>query len=120
VNRRSGPTQRQARLTDPLEDAVSSVVQYARQETVGPLRGAGRWLVFGMCGAILVGAATVMGVLAALRLVQDLSGGALDGAWSFVPYLVAFVAAVSLTAVSLSRIGGSELNKRAFEEGDHG
>jgi len=55
-----------------------------------------------------------MGVL---RLVQDLGGSALDGGWSFVPHVVALAAAIAVTVLSLSRIGGSELNKRAYDGG---
>ena len=107
--------------TDALDDALASVVRYARQETIVPLRGGGRWLVFGVLGALFVGSATVVFVLASLRLLQDLSGEALAGGWSFVPYVAAFVVSVALTIAAVARIGGSELNKRAFEEGgSHG
>ena len=38
-----------------LSDVVELVKSYARQETLGPLRGAGRWIAFGLAGALFLG-----------------------------------------------------------------
>ncbi len=96
---------------DRVTDVVDSVKQYARQETIEPLKGAGRWLAFGFIAAVSLGLAMIFGVLAVLRLVQDLGSNVLDGAWSWVPYVVAFVANVGLVAIAFSRINDSSLAK---------
>jgi hypothetical protein len=49
--------------------------------------------------------------LAALRLSQDAGGNVLDGAWSFVHYLVAAVVLSVTVALALSRTSKTSLAK---------
>ncbi|MBM3730174.1 MAG: hypothetical protein FJW44_05065 [Actinobacteria bacterium] len=92
----------QARAHD--SEIVDMVVAYARQETVEPLRGAGRWILWGVVSMVLVSAGMVLVALGLLRLVQDLSSDAFDGAWSFVPYIFGTVFAVVVVGVGLSQM----------------
>lgn len=96
---------------DRVADLVESVKQYAKQETLGPLKGAGRWLAFGTVAALLLGMAMLMAVLGVLRLSQDLGGTALDGSWSFVHYLIAGAFNLLLVYIALSRVGQTSLAK---------
>ena len=88
---------------DRVTDVVESVKAYAVQETVGPARGAARWLAYGTLAALFMGTGVVFLGLAALRLSQDAGGTVLDGAWSFVHYLVAAVVLSVTVALALSR-----------------
>ena len=72
---------------ETFDDLVGLFRRYVRQETVEPLRSLGRYLLFGPAGSLLVGAGTVLLALGALRGLQV--WGALDGRWSWVPYLAA-------------------------------
>ena len=72
---------------DTFDDLVGIFRRYVRQETVEPLRSLGRYLLFGTAGSLLVGAGTVLLALGTLRGLQV--WGALDGRWSWVPYLAA-------------------------------
>ena len=72
---------------DTFDDLVGLFRRYFRQETVEPLRSLGRYLLFGTTGSVLVGVGTVLLALGALRGIQ--AWGALDGRWSWVPYLAA-------------------------------
>lgn len=99
--------------TDPVTDLVDSVKQYARQETVDPIKGAARWVAVGTLAASSLGLALVFFALAVLRLSQDLGGEALDGAWSFVHYLIAFVVVSAGVAASVSRIHKTSLRKES-------
>lgn len=103
------------RLSSPdrVVDLVDSVKQYARQETIGPLRGAFRWLAFGLGAAVFLGLAMIFALLAVLRLSQHLGGTTLDGSWSFVHYGITLLVGGLAVAVTLSRIGKSSLNKDA-------
>lgn len=92
-----------------LEDTIDLTVAYIREETVGPLRGAFRWLGVGLLASVAVVIGTVMTVLGMLRLSQDLLSD-LGPAWSAVPYLVAGVASVAWTAMVLSRIDRDRLS----------
>ncbi|MFN5839857.1 MAG: hypothetical protein ACK45J_02435, partial [Acidimicrobiaceae bacterium] len=82
---------RRATPSDQVTDIVDSVKAYARQETLEPLKGAARWVAVGTVAAVSLGLAMVFLSLAVLRLSQDLGGTALDGAWSFVHYLLTLV-----------------------------
>ena len=93
-----------------MSDVVDVVKEYARQETLGPLSGAGRWLALGTIGAILLGVGSVFVLLGTLRLLQT-ETSVFDGAWSFVPYLVVLVVAIGLTIVTLTRVKKATLGK---------
>ena len=99
---------------DPVE-TYELVRDYAKQETVGPLRGAGRWLAFGLIGGFFIAVGIVVLLLAVLRVTQDL---VLHAWWpekadglSFVPYVVTLLVGVLVSAVTLSRISVFELNR---------
>ncbi len=67
------------------------------QETVGPLRGLGRYLAFGLIGAVLVSLAIILAALAAVRALQSTTS-VFGANWSFVPHLVG--AAVLVVAIA--------------------
>lgn len=87
-----------------IEQTIDMVKQYALQETVGPLKGAGRWLGLGIAGALLLGIGFVLLLLALLRVLQEETGDVFDGNWSFVPYVITLVVCLAVIGVSLSRI----------------
>lgn len=103
--------------SEKVVDLVDSVKVYAKQETIGPLRGAGRWLLFGLTAALSLGISMLFAILGVLRLVQDVGGDALHGAWSFVSYLIALIAAVTLVALSLSRVNKPSLAQQGDDRG---
>ena len=71
---------------------------YAVQETVGPLRGLGRYVLFGLIGAVGVSLGVVLGALAVVRVLQA-ETGVFDANWSFVPHLAG--AAFLLAAIAV-------------------
>lgn len=98
---------------DRVADVVETVKQYARQETVEPIRGAARWVAVGTVASLCLGVAMLYAALAVLRLSQDLGGSALDGSWSFLHYLVTAVVLAVLVKVTISRIGRTSLARGA-------
>ncbi len=80
------------------------VVTYAKQETVDPLRRLGRFVAFGLAGAVLLGLGGVFLVVGVLRLLQEETGSAFDGNWSFVPYLITLAFAGVVVGVAASVI----------------
>jgi hypothetical protein len=95
-----------------LGEAINLVKEYARQETLQPLRGAGRWLAFGAAGSVLLGFGSVLLVLGLLRVLQTDTGDTFSGRWmSLLPYLIALVAAAAVIGLAVSRIGKKTLNK---------
>lgn len=90
---------------------VELVKTYAKQETLGPLKGAGRWLAFGAAGAFLLGLGLLLALLGALRFLQTKFDTTFDGAWSWVPYLIVVAAAAVILVIAISRVKQSTLTK---------
>ena len=97
--------------TDQVTDLVDSVKTYARQETLGPLKGAARWVAVGTLAATSLGLAMVFLAMGVLRLSQDLGGTALDGSWSFLHYFFTLIIVSLLVWLSFSRISQRSLAK---------
>jgi hypothetical protein len=85
-------------------EVVDLVKAYAKQETVGPLKGAGRWLGAGVAGAVCIGIGVVLLSISLLRLLQEETGDTFDGNWSFVPYVITLVVLLIVTAIAVSQI----------------
>jgi putative superfamily III holin-X len=77
---------------------------YARQETVDPLKGVGRYLALGVGGAFALGIGVILLMLAGLRALQTETGSTFTGNWSWLPYLIVLVVATALIALAISRI----------------
>lgn len=86
------------------------VRDYAKQETLGPLKGAGRWLLLGTVGSVLLGLGLVIVLLALLRLLQT-EMSAFDGAFSWAPYGIVLAVCLVWTGLALSRIRKATLGK---------
>ena len=94
-----------------MGDLVDSVKQYARQETLEPIKGAIRWVAVGSVAALCLGLALVFAALGVLRLSQDLGGTVLDGSWSFLHYLITLCVVAVLVVVTFSRVSRRSLAK---------
>lgn len=108
---RSDPASAPVSGVDRVSDIVESVKQYARQETVEPIRGAARWVAVGTVASLSLGIAMLYLALGILRLSQDLGGGALDGSWSFVHYVITGIVLAGVAGLAASRIGGRSLSR---------
>ena len=85
-----------AKRTPPLPQLVTElrdlVVRYFREQTLIPLQKLGRYIGFGVLGSLLLGFGVVFLGLSALRALQTETGDTFTGDWSWVPYLITFVA----------------------------
>ena len=66
-----------------IAELVELVKTYARQETLGPLRGAGRWLALGTAAALVLGLGLTLLMLGLLRLLQTEWDDVATGRWSW-------------------------------------
>ena len=96
---------------DQVGDLFDSVKQYARQETLEPIKGAIRWVGVGSVAALSLGLALVFSALGILRLSQDLGGTTIDGSWSFLHYFITLCVVAILVAVTFSRVSRRSLAK---------
>ncbi|MFN8038115.1 MAG: hypothetical protein U0Q07_02795 [Acidimicrobiales bacterium] len=107
-------------MAPPQPKAVPQILQelwellkaYARQETVDPLKGLGRFLGFGVAGALLVGLGGLFLALSLLRLLQRFS--VFTGTWSWAPYFIVLLALVLAIALIIGVIsqGRARSDKR--------
>jgi hypothetical protein len=85
-----------AKRPPPLPQLVTElrdlVVRYVREQTLVPLQQLGRYVGFGVLGSLLLGFGVVFLGMAGLRVLQDETGDTFTGDWSWVPYLIMFVA----------------------------
>jgi peptidoglycan biosynthesis protein MviN/MurJ (putative lipid II flippase) len=94
-----------------IADVVDMVKAYAKQETLGPLQGVGRWLARGVAGAVLLGIGLSFVTLGILRLIQTEWVRSASGSLSWLAYLIAFVICVGFLLLAVSRINKNSLNK---------
>ena len=76
----------------PLPQLVTElwelIVAYFKQETVVPLKQLGRYVAFGLLGALLLGFGAVFLGLAGLRALQTETDTTFTGNWSWAPYVI--------------------------------
>jgi hypothetical protein len=86
------------------EDALRLTVDYVKQETLGPVRQAGRFLAVGLGGALLLSVGVLLLLVGLLRLLQTETGGTFTGNLSWVPYLIVLLVGLGIAAVAVWRI----------------
>jgi hypothetical protein len=115
-------------VPEPSDKSVPQVVSelwdltkdYARQETVDPLKGIGRYLAYGLGGAVLTSIGVILLMLALLRALQTETGTTFTGNLSWIPYLIVLVVGGALVALALSRINRNGRKKQEARPGSHG
>jgi hypothetical protein len=93
-------------------DALQLVIDYVKQETLTPLKGLGRYLVFGILGSIALCAGLVLLLVALLRALQEETGTFFGGTLTWAPYVIVAGAAVILMALAAWRIAKGPAAKR--------
>jgi hypothetical protein len=91
-------------IAEILQELWALLTAYAKQETVDPLRSLGRYLGFGLGGAVLMTLGLFFLALSALRALQTETGDVFTGAWSAAPYAIVAVVLVAIAAFAASRI----------------
>lgn len=93
-------------------EVVDLVVRYAKQETLGPLKGVARFLAFGIAGSVLLAVGLAVLLLAGLRALQTETGTTFTGTRSWMPYLATAAAAVVVAALAGWRIAKGPAARR--------
>jgi hypothetical protein len=98
------PAGRDKSLATHVTELYELVLAYAKQEALGPVRNLGRYVGFGVAGSLMFGIGAVIMLLAGLRALQNETGTALQGNWSWAPYgIVAFACALIILFAMLLR-----------------
>jgi hypothetical protein len=77
---------------------------YAKQETLEPIKGLGRWAALGIAGSLLLSIGLVELALAGLRALQTETDTMFTGSWSWAPYLITLLVGAVLMGLAVSRI----------------
>jgi hypothetical protein len=77
-----------------IRELIDLVVAYFKQETLEPLKGLGRYIAFGLLGAVTLGTGIFFLAMGALRALQTETGETFDDWMSFIPYVIVVVALI--------------------------
>jgi hypothetical protein len=113
----------EARVADRADKGLPTLVtelwalvrDYAKQETVDPLKRLGRFIGFGLPGALLTGIGVVLLMLAGLRALQTETGEHLTGSWSWVPYAAMLVVTAAVAGLSARAVTSTK--RKAAKKG---
>lgn len=95
-----------------IVDTVETVKAYAIQETLGPLKGAGRWIGFGLLGAIMLGVGTGILTLGIVRMFQTEFADSFGGRWTRnLPYMFGVIVCLVVAGLAMWRVNKEPLNK---------
>jgi hypothetical protein len=110
---RSDDSKPQAKGSDDgsIGEVIDYVKTYAQQQTVGPLKGAGRWLAYGAAASFTLAIGLVIMLLGVLRLVQAEWDRSASGSLSWLAYLITLLLTLLLLVLTLMRIKKATLNK---------
>ena len=92
-------------------EIIDYVKEYAKQETLGPLKGAGAWLGWGFAAAGSLGLGLVLILIGLLRLLQTEWERSATGSLSWLSYLIVLIAAGIVLAITLMRSKKATLHK---------
>ena len=97
---------RGASLQRDFEELRDVLKRYVKDETIGPLKGLGRFLAFGSLGSLLVGFGSFLMLLGILRYLQW-QFPFLDGSESWIPYAVVCILGFAGLVVAVVRVFSS-------------
>jgi len=101
---RSGGGGSRRGVSGPGGDFLHLVLDYAKQETLGPAKGLARFVAFGVFGSIALSVGVVVLLVALLRALQDETGATFSGKLSWLPYVITAGAAVLVAGLAGWRI----------------
>lgn len=104
-------------LREAGEDVVQLVVEYVKQETLGPLRGLGRFMLFGIIGSLALCVGLILLLVGLLRLLQAQTGSTFAGHLSWVPYALVAVVAILVVGLAIWRISKGQAARRVPQGG---
>jgi hypothetical protein len=85
---------------DTIRELKDLVVAYAQQETIDPLKGVGRYIAYGILGALLLGSGLFFLSMGLLRVLQTQTGDAFTDWRSFLPYLIVVALLLALAYIA--------------------
>ena len=104
----SDPTE----LPGHVQDLSKLVIAYVKQETLEPIKGLKRFVLWGLIGSVLVSLGLVVLFLGVLRLLQDETGDAFRGHLKPIPYVITVALCGAVAYGAVKAIGGKKEDAR--------
>ena len=101
----SVPDARPTSLPQLILELRDLVLAYFRQETLVPLQNLGRYILFGIGGALLLGTGVLLLAVGELRLLQTETGSTFHGNGSWAPYGIVVVTLLAGAAITWAARG---------------
>ena len=89
-------------LSTHVTELYELVLAYFKQETLDPVKSLGRFVGFGVAGALLFGFGTAMVLLGALRALQTETGSTFQGSLSWAPYAIVALGCALIIALAIT------------------
>ncbi|HSJ91486.1 MAG TPA: phage holin family protein [Ilumatobacter sp.] len=80
---------------------IETVKTYAKQETVEPLKRAGKYVGYGAAGGLLTGLGIAVLILGLLRFVQSEWSRSAEGRLSWLAYVIALLGTIVLGGLAM-------------------
>ncbi len=90
-------------------ETLRLVVDYVKQETLEPLKGLGRYVLFGVAGSVALSIGMAILAVAFLRVLQGETGSTFTGNWSWAPYLICTVVVVIVAAIAVKAVSRGQV-----------
>ena len=94
--------EQQNSMGDTARELWELTQAYAKQETVDPLKNLGRYLGFGVAGALAIAVGMLLLSLGVLRALQTVDW--FDNSWSWAPYALVMTGLIVVIALLTHRI----------------
>jgi hypothetical protein len=91
-------------LRDEAQETVQLIVAYVKQETLEPVKGLGRYILFGVVGSVALSIGLAVLAVGLLRLLQGETGSTFTGNLSWIPYVICAVVVVLVAFVAVRSI----------------
>jgi hypothetical protein len=103
-------------LRDESQEVVTLVIDYIKQETLDPVKGLGRYVVFGVPGSIALSVGLVILAVGFLRLLQGETGTTFTGNLSWIPYVICAVVVVLIAFVAVKAVSRGQTPNRPSDK----
>jgi hypothetical protein len=100
----AAPSNQGKSIPEIVNELWELAVAYFKQETIEPLKSAGRFLGFGVPGSILLGIGSSLLMLSGLRALQTETGSTFTGHLSWLPYVIVLAGGLILILLAVLRV----------------
>ena len=105
-------------LRDEGQEAVQLIVDYIKQETLDPVKGLGRYILFGVAGSVALSIGLAVLAVGFLRLLQGETGSTFTGNLSWIPYVICAVLVVLIAFLAVKAVSRGQTPNGRTDGGD--